>query len=113
VRFLDDPNVDLSAYDLESFGEQAQIDVDDNSLRIQEDAEYGRAAPLRPVTMRLDGTLIRALKRIGRRRGISYQTLARMWLRERAIEEFRAEAGRPRRRVVPSRSRGRARTPGP
>jgi predicted DNA binding CopG/RHH family protein len=90
VRFLDDPRVDLSAYDLEAFGEQADVDVDDAALRLQEEAEYGRAEPLRPVTMRLDNPLIRALKRIGARRGVSYQTLARMWLRERAIEELRA-----------------------
>ena len=28
VRFLDDPKADLSAYDLETFGERADIDVD-------------------------------------------------------------------------------------
>lgn len=92
ARFLDDPKVALSEYDLDAFGERADVGVDEATLRLQEEAEYGRAEPLRPVTMRLDGALIRALKRIGGRKGISYQTLARMWLRERAIEEFRMGA---------------------
>lgn len=47
--------------------------------------------------MRLDEALVRALKRVAIRKGISYQTLARMWLRERTIEELRS-AMRPRRR---------------
>ncbi len=98
VRFLDDPEVDLSAYDLDAFGERADVEVDEAALRLQEEAEYGRAEPLRPVTMRLDGALIRALKRIGDQKGISYQTLARMWLRERAIEELRAGTVRRGRR---------------
>ena len=98
LRFLDDPEVDLSAYNLEAFGERADVEVDEAALRLQEEAEYGRAEPLRPVTMRLDGALIRALKRIGERKGISYQTLARMWLRERAIEELRTGTVRRGRR---------------
>jgi len=97
VRFLDDPSVDLSAYDLETVGERAELDVDDEALRLQEEAEYGRGQRLRPVTMRLDQALVRALKRIATRRSISYQTLARMWLRERALEEIRSEAVRSRR----------------
>jgi len=99
VRFLDDPKVDLSEYELDAFGERADVEVDEAALRLQEEAEYGRAEPLRPVTMRLDGALIRALKRIGNRKRISYQTLARMWLRERAIEELRAGTVRRRRRT--------------
>src|SRR5688572_6697196 len=98
LRFLDDPEVDLSAYDLEAFGERADVEVDGAALRLQEEAEYGRAEPVSPVTMRLDGALIRALKRIGERKGISYQTLARMWLRERAIEELRTGTVRRGRR---------------
>lgn len=92
VRFLDDPSLDLSAYNLEAFGERAGVEVDDAALRLQEEAEYGRGEPLRPVTMRLDSSLVRALKRIALGKGLSYQTLARMWLRERAIEELRAAA---------------------
>ena len=98
VRFLDDPKIDLSEYDLDAFGERADVEVDEAALRLQEEAEYGRAEPLRPVTMRLDGALIRALKRIGGRKGISYQTLARMWLRDRAIEEIRTGTVYRRRR---------------
>jgi len=96
VRFLDDPAIDLSAYNLDAFGERADVEVDDAALRLQEEAEYGRSEPLRPVTMRLDNALVRALKRIALRKGLSYQTLARMWLRERAIEELRAAAKGPR-----------------
>ncbi len=44
---------------------------------------------------RLDSALVRALKRLALRKGLSYQTLARMWLRERAIEELRAASQRP------------------
>ncbi len=91
VRFLDNPATDVSAYDWETFGEPAEIDIDEDSLRLQEVAEYGRGAKLRPVTMRLDDTLVRALKRIAFRKRTSYQTLARMWLRERALEELRAK----------------------
>jgi predicted DNA binding CopG/RHH family protein len=107
VRFLDDPKVDLSAQDLEAFGERADVDVDDAALRLQEEAEYGRAEPLRPVTIRLDSALIRALKRIGGRKGLSYQTLARMWLRERAIQELRSSTVDHGRRK-PSAARRRA-----
>ncbi|MDQ7841391.1 MAG: hypothetical protein RDU83_10230 [bacterium] len=105
VRFLDDPAADLSAYNLEAFGERADVEVDDASLRLQEEAEYGRGEPLRPVTMRLDNALVRALKRIALRKGLSYQTLARMWLRERAIEELRAATQRPRKQETSRLSR--------
>jgi hypothetical protein len=93
VRFLDDPRVDLSGYDLGTLGEPVEVKIDKDSLRRQMETEYRRAAPLRPVTMRLDEDLIRGLKRIAVRRRMSYQTLARMWLRERAIEELRASVG--------------------
>lgn len=93
VRFLDDPNADLSVYDLKTVGDRVDVEVDEAALRLQEETEYGRAARLHPVTMRLDGNVVRALKHIAARRGISYQTLARMWLRERAIEELRTKAG--------------------
>ncbi len=92
MRFLDDPNADLSVYDLKTVGDHVDVEVDEAALRLQEQTEYGRAARLHPVTMRLDGNVVRALKRIAARRGISYQTLARMWLRERAIEELRTKA---------------------
>jgi len=92
ARFLDDPRVNLSAYDLSTLGEPAEIEVDEESLRQQEETEYGRGGRLRPVTMRLDDNLVRALKQIASRRSISYQTLARMWLRERAIDELRGKA---------------------
>lgn len=101
VRFVDDPKVDLSEYDLDTLGEPVEIEIDRESLRRQRETEYRRGAPLRPVTMRLDDDLIRGLKRIASRRRMSYQTLARMWLRERAIEELRASvkvgAGKGRR----------------
>ena len=105
VRFLDDPAIDLSAYNLDAFGERADVEVDDAALRLQEEAEYGRSEPLRPVTMRLDNALVRALKRIALRKGLSYQTLARMWLRERAIEELRAAATRSSRLKSPTARR--------
>jgi len=98
TRFLDDPSVDLSAYDLATVGERADVEVDDAALRLQEEAEYGKGERLRPVTMRLDASLVRALKRIASRKGLSYQTLARVWLREKAIEEFRGHAERGSRR---------------
>jgi hypothetical protein len=50
---------------------------------------YRRAFPLRPVTIRLEDDLIRALKRIALQRQVPYQALARAWLRERAIQELR------------------------
>ncbi len=51
--------------------------------------------------MRLDEDLIRALKQIAIRKGISYQSLARMWLRESAIEELRWVS-----KKKPSKARG-------
>lgn len=69
-----------------------EVAIDRKSLRVQADTEYRQLTKLRPVTMRLDADLIRALKRIASSQGVSYQTLARMWLRERAIEELRHKA---------------------
>jgi hypothetical protein len=94
VRFLDDPGVDLSILDLATLGEPADVEIDKDALRLQAEAEYRRHKKLRPVTMRLDHDLVLALKRIAARRGISYQTLARMWLRERAIYELRQRKAR-------------------
>ncbi|MBI4277255.1 MAG: hypothetical protein HY660_02265 [Armatimonadetes bacterium] len=108
VRFLDDPRVHLSAYDLRTIGEPADVDVGEAALQLQEEAEYGKGKRLRPVTMRLDEPLVRALKRIASRKGISYQTLSRMWLRERAIAELRenlAEYLRPSPRAGLQRGR--------
>ncbi len=68
ARFLDDPNLGLSK------------------------TGYRRLAPLRPVTMRLDDDLVHALKGIATQRRTSYQTLARMWLRERLMDELRPKA---------------------
>jgi len=97
VSFIDDPTVDLFSYNLDTIGEPAEVTIDEGALRLQEDAEYGRGPRLRPVTMRLDEPLVRALKRVAVSKGLSYQTLARMWLRERTIDELRS-AARPRRR---------------
>jgi len=102
VRFLDDPGVDLAEYDLDTLGEPVEIEIDKESLQRQAETEYRRAAPLRPVTMRLDEDLIRGLKRIASQRRMSYQTLARAWLRERAIEELRLSM-----RVVDTKQRSR------
>jgi len=104
VSFIDDPTVDLSSFDLDTLDEQTDIGVAAAALRLQEDAEYGRAPRLRPVTMRLDEPLVRAMKRVALRKGMSYQTLARMWLRERTIEELRSAARPRRRRTVAARS---------
>lgn len=89
VRFLDDPNTDLSLYDLETFGDPVGIEIDKEALELQELFEYGRSRKLRPVTMRLNLELIQTLKYIATHKGISYQTLARMWLRESALRELR------------------------
>jgi len=40
LRFFDDPKTRLSDYDLESFGEPVDIDIDRESLARQEHAEY-------------------------------------------------------------------------
>ena len=104
LRFLDDPAVDLSASDLATVGEATHVDIDEETLRHQEETEYSRPSPLRPVTMRLDQPLVRALKRIASRKGMPYQTLARVWLRDRAIEELQALASRrPSRRRATTR----------
>lgn len=95
VRFLDNPELDLSRYDLTTIGEPGDLEIDEERLRLQEETEYRRGERLRPVTMRLDASLVRALKRIAAGRGLSYQTLARIWLRERAIEELRGEGRHP------------------
>jgi hypothetical protein len=94
VRFLDDPRTALSRYDLATIGEPAELQIDSESLRLQEESEYRRGPRLRPVTMRLDPDLVVALKRIATHQRVSYQTLARMWLRERVIEELRGRVER-------------------
>ncbi len=43
VRFLDDPNTDLSLYDLETFGDPVGIEIDKEALELQELFEYGRS----------------------------------------------------------------------
>ncbi len=75
-------------YDLENLGEPADLEIDKDASELQEYAEYGKGKNLRPITMRLDENLIRALKQIATRKGISYQALARMWLRESSIGSF-------------------------
>ncbi|MBI4318551.1 MAG: hypothetical protein HY675_08680 [Chloroflexi bacterium] len=57
-------------------------------------AEY--VGPPRPkkklVSLRLDEETINQLKDVARKKGLGYQTLSRVWLRERLAEELRKPA---------------------
>ena len=48
--------------------------------------------PKKLVSMRFDGALIDAAKRIARTKGIGYQTLLRMWAYEGLAREVRRQA---------------------
>ncbi len=45
--------------------------------------------PLKPISLRLPAETIEEAKRVARRKGVAYQTLLRMWIRERIDQERR------------------------
>jgi predicted DNA binding CopG/RHH family protein len=67
-------------------------DVSDYWDRMEEVKEKFIVRPKKAISMRLDEKTITQLKVISRRKGIGYQTLIRMWIKERLEQELQKKS---------------------
>ncbi len=73
--------------------EEAEFWATHDSIDFVEDTEavdvtfIDNRPPKKQIALRLDGETIDALKAVASRKGIGYQTLIRLWVNERLIQE--------------------------